>query len=192
MPKAGVGSLSSSPTFALKPQVSIHLCPKQALEESKGTRRRKPIWKFQSIYAQSRRWKLMIYWAMVWAVVWAFQSIYAQSRRWKAIMIRIRLIINLCFNPFMPKAGVGRAVGAVLKIVNIRVSIHLCPKQALEVQGVGVLFIFYLLFQSIYAQSRRWKSILDPVSIFEITVSIHLCPKQALEVSAKRFEIYYY
>ncbi len=134
-----------------------------------------------------------------------FQSIYAQSRRWKILALFKVFGTESSFNPFMPKAGVGSVNGAedVRDLImfqsiyaqsrrwksfstfpfasNTAVSIHLCPKQALEVNlykrsGLGVdCFNPFMpkagvgsghgetkstclwLFQSIYAQSRRWK-----------------------------------
>ncbi len=53
--------------------------------------------------------------------------------------------------------------------------------------GVGRLDLLYqhshlhLQFQSIYAQSRRWKNISTIRNCIITKVSIHLCPKQALE-----------
>ena len=61
------------------------------------------------------------------------------------------------FNPFMPKAGVGRV------------------KTTITNDGE-------VMFQSIYAQSRRWKFALNAFCFSKYHVSIHLCPKQALEV----------
>ncbi len=133
---------------------------------------------FQSIYAQSRRWKGFIMTAILPSG--RFQSIYAQSRRWKTIrgnwslsVLRVSIhlcpkqaleeYINLChfvphfcFNPFMPKAGVGRTDTLRGLLKKNPVSIHLCPKQALEVKTDNGI------------NGRGF-------------VSIHLCPKQALE-----------
>ena len=155
MPKAGVGSLWALPNPKDSKRVSIHLCPKQALE----------------VFGQFS----------ITTVLVSFQSIYAQSRRWKSIIKSLcprqsQVSIHLCpkqaledglgflclqlsvrFNPFMPKAGVG--------------SIHFSNNT-----------LFGFQFQSIYAQSRRWKLHCPLLPLILRLVSIHLCPKQALEV----------
>ena len=85
-----------------------------------------------------------------------FQSIYAQSGRWNIVDIELEDVIEESFNPFMPKAGVGigengdytvfrkqfQSIYAQSGRWNFRhgqrnkfsiiVSIHLCPKRALE------------------------------------------------------------
>ena len=100
-----------------------------------------------------------------------FQSIYAQSRRWKNVLgyffeSQIGVSIHLCpkqaleevfpfgmhadgthcFNPFMPKAGVGRLRRYTCDSFVLPVSIHLCPKQALEAlrfMGAGWKFFSF-------------------------------------------------
>jgi len=113
-----------------------------------------PIFQFQSIYAQSGRWNF-IHRPHIITQLFKFQSIYAQSGRWTVPVLASNTVL-------------------------FDVSIHLCPKWALECQfgqvltllgigfnpsmpkvGVGIeLFIqcltIFIMFQSIYAQSGRW------------------------------------
>ena len=110
-----------------------------------------------------------------------------------------------CFNPFMPKAGVGilspkefakrerkfQSIYAQSGRWNfcqhnyrelwMEVSIHLCPKRALESESLAFTFKGIEKFQSIYAQSGRWNKIISYFRLAQKEVSIHLCPKRALE-----------
>ena len=130
MPKAGVGRVFIIFDTAFTLFVSIHLCPKQALEADDIAPATASNRRFQSIYAQSRRWKIFCFYCPLLNIsgfnpfmpkagvgsstkfgwkcgCWKFQSIYAQSRRWKCQCI-------------------------ILLMAKNQVSIHLCPKQALE------------------------------------------------------------
>ena len=108
MPKVGVGIACTIIVRVLICEVSIHLCPKWALE---------------------------------------FQIL-----RWYFHPIR-------CFNPSMPKVGVG------IIITNFRhVLIFFCFNPSMPKVGVGINSLKIaesskLPFQSIYAQSGRWNSI---------------------------------
>ena len=129
MPKAGVGRISSL-WYTLKLFSFNPFMPKAGVG-SFWPLFAPPVFDgFQSIYAQSRRWKFISYFILCCFVL--FQSIYAQSRRWKpfrqithnrSVRVSIHLCPKqalegdcktnklermLCFNPFMPKAGVGR------------------------------------------------------------------------------------
>ncbi len=134
-----------------------------------------------------------------------FQSIYAQSRRWKRCQEVITLIEETGFNPFMPKAGVGSQGFAKAFFDNNQVSIHLCPKQALEVfptsfvlisqicfnpfmpkAGVGRQSCHFPIFQALSFNPFMPKAGVGSADsrLYQSTiqrVSIHLCPKQALE-----------
>ena len=93
--------------------------------------------------------------------------------------------LRFCFNPFMPTAGVGIITNRIHTGYCIMVSILLCPQRALEWLLFGVVIIFNLCFnpfmptagvgivnvfdeslrpktefQSFYAHSGRWNSML--------------------------------
>ena len=109
MPKVGVGILASSGFKLLGAEfqsiyaqsgrwnkmpvlidghflgVSIHLCPKWALELNDGP-----------MQPDDRT---------------LFQSIYAQSGRWNNLTSSPKRLAKVRFNPSMPKVGVGMAVG---------------------------------------------------------------------------------
>ena len=117
------------------------------------------ILQFQSIYAQSGRWNYQMMLILIWHL---FVSIHLCTKR--ALELEPEPpnpSKHVCFNPFMPKAG------------------------------VGILFISFYVpykskFQSIYAQSGRWNVMSAPNCACNIFVSIHLCPKRALEYPMQR------
>ncbi len=158
---------------------------------------------FQSIYAQSRRWKFFNNLFFNHLIIVSIhlcpkQALEVQLVTWERLgqfvsihlcpkqaledgMFYGRHCKKLSFNPFMPKAGVGRSVSKSYHNTSGFVSIHLCPKQALE---DVVLYIFTLstrCFNPFMPKAGVGSLWLCWSYIHNYQVSIHLCPKQALE-----------
>ena len=135
---------------------------------------------FQSIFAQSGRWNERVI-NPITLEKCTFQSIFAQSGRWNHIK-KIKLSDLDLFQSIFAQSGRWNETKPCILRDYPSVSIHLCPKRALEYEyfeamrnsegvgfnpslpkaGVGIDFI-------IVGNQRG------------VGVSIHLCPKRALE-----------